>query len=107
MCMEDVRLGRATGPRISTVNVATTKTPLVPYAPDRVTLIISAPTTGPMLLSGNQGEAATAGLRLPAGGDPLVLDIQHHGALVTMAWYAAIPGGAEDIGLGESFLDRS
>jgi hypothetical protein len=89
MCMEDVRLARQTTTRVTDiVGDSGVWVPLCGQEPDRYSLLIQL------------GGASDVQLRcgasgLPVGGavigtDPntvLLLDLQHHGDMVTQPWY--------------------
>lgn len=106
MCIEDVRLGRETGPTETTVAVATTKVLLVPYVRERFSLVISAPTTNELWLSLAATAAAGVGLRLYPGSLPLVLNVKDHGAFVRGPIYANITTVGENITLWSTLLEK-
>lgn len=104
MCLEDYKIGRRTKSGQAVVSVGTSSTPLVGESPHRTALLISAPTTNPVTLSLAPAAVAAEGLRLAAGSNPLILTLVSHGDLVRRAWSAIAVGGAETIGVVETFL---
>lgn len=84
------------------VPVGITDSLLVPRNLARVGLIIEAPLTQVLYLAWNGVPSATVGIRLPAGGAPLVLTAALHGALVYGPIRAVLVGGAEVISYVES-----
>lgn len=108
MCMEDVRLGRETGAAPSVIDCPdATATLLLPYNANRFAVLIGLADTDPAVI-GPQGMnvAAGRGYLLAAGAEPLKLDIQHHGRMVTMPWYGSGIGAATVIAVTEVFLEK-
>ena len=108
MCMEDVRLGRKTGPAIRFLPVPDAgNTVIAEQNPDRTALIVSCPNAvglfcGPIGLDPSAGQ----GHFLVQGQDALMLDIQHHGSLVTQQWNASGNAAASSVTVMESILNE-
>ena len=108
MCMEDIRIMRRTRSRMFSLTVQASGV-IVGPSPNRVALIIT--TNGALRVVGTERNMVVTAGRGIAVGDaagasahiPLILDIQHHGALVTEAWYGT-PGQVYIV--GESYLDE-
>lgn len=81
----------------STVNVATTTTSLVPAAPNRVALIISAPLTNRFTISLLTAAVLDQGVTLYPAGRTLSLNIHDHGDIVTRAWAAISATAAQNV----------
>src|SRR5215468_3940894 len=79
------------------VPVGTTKTLLLPMDETRVSAIISAPQTNTMILSLSGDPAVTTGLRIPAGGQPILLSLAIHGSIVRGPVFATILVAGETI----------
>ena len=106
MCKEDVRLARKAGGYSYTRSVAQSAVSLVDTDRNRYALVISAPLAGNLLLSWGEQPTTAAGVVIPAGAGPLVLDIQHHGALVTEQVWAIMDAGTVNIGVAVSSLSE-
>ncbi len=85
------------------LSVSTTSTDLLPEAPDRVAVIISAPKTNNVTVSTEATAVAQEGVVLYSGNDPLILSAQLHGDLVHRAWTAIAEAGSETISVIEVF----
>lgn len=108
MCMEDIRLGRQTGRQWTAAPVgAAAATMIAPPDPRRTAIIIGASADGVVYIA-PEGDrpAAGRGIMLPQSGPPLVLDLTHHGAIVTAGWYAICPAGVTHVGVATATLQR-
>lgn len=106
MCLEDIRLMRHTTSDMRNQTVTTTSAQLVPFDPNRVTLIISAPDANDIILSIAGDASATNGFRLNAGSNPLILTLMLHGDIVTKAFNAITAAATESICVvTTSFID--
>jgi hypothetical protein len=103
--MEDIRLGRRSPGRQVIVSVATSDGAFVPYAPDRTSLIVQAPLTNRITLSFADPAVADQGIVLYPQGTPLVLDVQHHGALVHGPIRAISDTAAQTVAWWETSLE--
>jgi hypothetical protein len=106
--MEDIRLGRETGRQWRAVAVpGTTPTQICPPDPRRTAVIISA-SGGDDVTVAPEGDppSGVAGIYLASYGAPLVLDLVHHGALVTAAWYAYCAAGGTTVSVATATLQR-
>lgn len=108
MCIEDVRLGRSTGPAVSSTScAAATDTLIARGDPNRTTLILSVTSGFPAILApAGVSPAAGEGIQLAIAASPLILDIQHHGRLVTLPWFAAGVGGTAIVFTGQATLEK-
>lgn len=106
MCMEDIRVMRRSVATVGKVTVAGTAVVLVSANPKRVALVVSAPDVDGITISPDRAVQFTEGITLHPRGDPLVLDLQHHGALVTNGWWIICSGGPEVIGYAETLLSE-
>lgn len=88
MCMEDVRIGRATQAAESQQAVGVASAQIVAASPNCFSLIFSPPVVGNITLSTVTPVVLNAGYNLSAGGPPLILTLEQHGAMVTKAWFA-------------------
>ena len=106
--MEDVRLGRPTGPANKSIAVPDAgNTPIAEQNPNRIALIITCPNAvglfcGPAGVDCSLGQ----GHFLVQGMDALILDIQHHGTLVTQEWVASGNAAASSVTVLESILNE-
>lgn len=89
MCMEDVRIARATATSAKQVTVpASTWTLLVPANPDRYSISVSLiGATGWIFQCGSNGTPDLPGLLAPTGSTPMLFDLQQHGDMVRQPWY--------------------
>lgn len=85
------------------VLVTTTSTLLVEASARRIGLVIGGPTANPVTLSFTAAAVAGEGVRLPAGGDPLVLSAALHGDIVRRSIAAITAAGAETLGVWEVY----
>lgn len=106
MCMEDVRLNRKTSSANSDAATTVASALAIPQNEKRTALVISNTGANPVYLSLVSPAADSKGIKLPANGDPLVLDLFHHGRMVTSSWYAISPAGASNVGFTESVLQE-
>lgn len=107
MCMEDIRVMREAVARTVAVNVAATKSEIVPRNAKRVALVLPAGASQAVFWSMEVGEGDSVGIPLAAGQAPIVLDVQHHGALVFGPWSASAPGGAQTLSYAEAVLEKT
>jgi hypothetical protein len=100
---EDILTARAgtSAEKITTVTTAWIQ--LVPPAPDRVSLIISAPATDTLLVTTNPGASTADGVRIANGSQALRLSIQSEGQLVTRGFYGQMSTNSSNIVTMESF----
>lgn len=75
-------------------------------APNRTAIVISAPLAGMLSVTQNTSDSATLGVNLAASGAPLVLDLLHHGNMVTKQFYGVMNTGTQSITCWETFLDQ-
>lgn len=84
------------------VPIGVADTPFVDKNTARIALVITAPGANPAFIAWNGPASATNGIRIPAGGNPLVLTAALHGALVFGPITASVPLGAETMTFAES-----
>ena len=102
MCMEDVRIGRATDSRMVTCSVGTGLTKVLSKNPRRFAVRISASTTQAMYWSNDGNIVATSGILIPAGGSGENITIKHDGDSARGDIWLAAPGGAVTVGAVET-----
>jgi len=106
MCIEDVRLARASTTTTRVVTLSDTVwTPILAQSVDRYSILCwLAQGDGVVYYCGAQGVPDPA--FLPTGGlnETLLLDLQHHGDMVTQPWYALGPSGGAIVHVIETNL---
>ena len=102
MCMEDVRIGRATDSEMVAASVGTAMTKVLNKNPRRFGLIISSSKTQDVYLANTQLGTATNGILILAASSPLKLTIKHDGDIVRGDIWLAAPGGAVTVGVIET-----
>ena len=98
MCIEDVRIGRATrGAVITSVlsNVAVVE--ILPEDSSRFAIVIGAPTAGTAFVSDKNDVTVLSGIPIAVGQSPLVLTLKEHGELVTQKLFALASAGTPSI----------
>jgi hypothetical protein len=80
---------------MSYVTVGTGITQLLPQAPNRRAIVVSAPLTGSLQLFWDPAPGANPGIVLTAGQPPVTLCRRDYGGLVTFPLFATSPGGAQ------------
>lgn len=107
MCLEDVRIGKATTADQNQETVGTTSTNAIPQNVDRFALVLCPPNTGTITFSVQDPAVANEGIVIAAGGAPVVLSLPKHGALVTKGWFAIGSGaGVKAIWIQSVFYER-
>lgn len=102
MCKEGIQLGRTTVSGVSSTSISTTGIEAVPADPYRTCLIITPPTANRITLSDKADVTDGNGIVLAAGNPPLILDIEHHGNLVTKRLYGVSNTGSNVLGYAYS-----
>jgi hypothetical protein len=87
MCMQDIQLGRQTYTSEISLSVGESAIELVSSSPNRIALIISAPSTGTITISTNPAVSANNGIILTSGIEPTILNIKDHGDIVRKRLY--------------------
>lgn len=105
MCLEDYRLGRATGSGLRVVSVGTTAVQLSSGSPNRVAVIISGPASATVTIGMDASVTSGQGIRIPAGVAPVILTLVQHGDIVRRPLYAISASGTETIGIIETYLE--
>ena len=107
MCMEDVRLARNTITTQTRVTlVAATDTLLVPARLDRYSLMLQFSNATAICVYPAPYGVSSTGVTLPALTETtIIVDLQHHGDLVTQPWRALAPVGTPTILITETVLD--
>ncbi len=101
MCRDDRQYGRNSGSRYASQAVGTTAVPLCQPNLDRLAIIISAPSANRVTIGTDPLLADLTGIVLYATGAPLVLDLNHHGDIVTTGLWAISNAGTNTIGYVE------
>ena len=107
MCMEDVRIARATTTSQKTLLLAAdTNTQLIPYNADRFSLYIQfTPTTSVCIYPAPLGSIDPANTTAyPTSGEVLI-DLNHHGDLVRQPWNGYSNGDVTLVIITETTLD--
>lgn len=108
MCMEDIRIGRSTGPATRFVAVPDAgNTKLCDADTKRTALIIAVTSaTAAIIAPRPLNPSAGEGGHLSQGEGWIMLDVVHHGTLVTQEWRASGDAGASSVMVLESFLNK-
>ncbi len=88
-----------------TISLGTSWTQLTAPAPNRVGLLLNAPSADRFTVSLLSPAVIDRGITLYPGGRPLKLTSWEHGDLVTRAWYVA-SGAAQSISVLSVYLER-
>ena len=108
MCMDDVRIGRATTTTTRVVTLSDTVwTQIAAQSVDRYS-ILSWITQGDGVVYYCGAQGAPDPLFLPTSGmnEVLLLDLQHHGDMVTQPWYGLAPSGSAIVHVVETNLRK-
>jgi len=107
MCMEDVRLGRKTGPIAAQFAPAlATRTKIADQNPNRIAIMFGVVgANAAMIAPAPLDPTANQGMHLSQAEGMITLDIQHHGNIVTQQWDASGLVGATNITVWESILN--
>lgn len=97
MCLEDIRIMRKSTSGEHTKTITTTSSLFISPDKDRISLVIGAPETNEVVLSMNSPAAVGSGIRLQAGGNPLILTLMANGDMVTKGFYAIAVANTEAI----------
>lgn len=94
MCIEDVKIGRATrAALIATVISNATVTEILPEDRNRYAIVIGAPSAGTAFISDKSDVTVLTGIPIATGQAPLVLDIKTHGEIVRCKLFALASAG--------------
>lgn len=104
MCMEDIRVMRQTRVVTSVRHLDATAREFVPYARDRVGIIICAPVAGTMFISTIPGFTGVKGLQIRSNTNPVEFTLMRNGAFVIGPIYALLNGASIDVAYIEIFL---
>ena len=103
MCIEDVRIGRASrAALISTVLSNVTVQEILPEDKDRYAIVIGAPTSGTAFISDKADVTVLTGIPIATGQAPLVLDIKTHGEMARCKLFALASAGTPSISVLQS-----
>lgn len=106
MCCEDVKIGENAKSSVSYKAVAATVTPLCGPSPDREFLSFGSNNAGTFyVMPDNQGPAL-CGFQIAPGGQPLMMSVATHGAMVKEAWYGSCTVAATIIPIVEGIGDN-
>lgn len=106
MCMEDVRIARATVTTTKQIPITSELVMLVvPHNPDRYSLMIQVfSSDGWVLQCGSNGPPTFTGLASPLQREYLLIDLQHHGDMVRQPWYLYAIGSSIEAFVVETIL---
>lgn len=104
--MEDVQIGRDSSFIERFFTVSTVSKQILGGAPNRIAIIFGNATVGPIWVSTKNPAVSGQGLLLSVVGIPIMLDIQRHGLMVTMPWYALTNAGTDTFSFFEVLLNR-
>lgn len=89
MCIEDVRMGRASTSEAAVVSIgAGGVAQVAPADPYRFALVLSPPSSGSLTYSINRSPGDGEGITFHQGSSPLILTIQDAGDMVRRPWFA-------------------
>lgn len=103
MCLQDIKIGMNSN--CVTVAIAATATAQLALAENvnRTALVLCPPSAGTTVFSfGQLPGTSLTGVRIAAGSSPVLLDIQHHGALLRVPVFVTMVAGVADVTLIES-----
>lgn len=103
MCEKSDAYDRAGQAQETTVVVGTGDTALIPYAGNRIAIVISCPVTNRITITAQGAAVDLAGIVLYPGGAPFKANIKHEGALATKALRAIASVAQETITVTEIF----
>lgn len=105
MCIEDVKIGRATrASLLPSVLSAAAVTEILPEDRDRYAIVIGAPSAGTAFISDRNDVTVLTGIPIVVGQAPLVLDIKTHGEMVRCKLFAIASAGTPSMSvLSSSF----
>ena len=105
MCMEDVRLGRATKVTPSIKALTAASQLIIDAAELRRTLTLFPPPSGTTTFFFRGPVVDDFGIILNAGEPPLHFSVDTHGDIVTRAWFAIHSAGAVSMAILEGLLE--
>lgn len=108
MCMEDIKIGRASGSEFKTFGVIPgTATLIASPNPNRVALTVAGDTTDTFFVGPNPIVNSTGGgFCLTPQNPTITFRIEDMGSLMRQAWFCASQGGAGGIFLVDTILER-
>lgn len=86
MCMEDYQIGRKTVSNEFNVVATAVGNSAIPYDEFRTCLILCAPAAGGVTYTLAMTPVVGSGIRITAGGSPVVFDLIQHGDIVRKQW---------------------
>lgn len=92
MCMEDVRIGRATGIVENLISDISTDVMLVDDDPNRMFFMISSDSALDIYITTTKIAKTGEGIHIPPNTPPLTISLQFHGASVTKRWQVIATG---------------
>lgn len=104
MCIEDVRLGRASLFSETDVAVGVVSVQAIAAAPTRFSLLLGPPLVGTVTYSTGNPAVSGVGLNLSAGQPPIRLNVKDDGMCVAMAWFAICSGAGQTVFVGSALL---
>jgi hypothetical protein len=106
MCLEDVRIARATTSNRLNTSVTTSIKAIVSHAPNRYAIIFMPPSSGTISINCDSGVAVGEGISIPAGGAPVILKLGDVGDLVRRGFWAIMSAGTVNYHWVEVFFDE-
>lgn len=106
MCMEDIRIGRATFGDYRGVTVSTTIAQLLGNAPKRTRITFFGPRNGLVSIAPNPAIVFGEGIVMSAGDRPVMIGIEDYGTLLTQAWFAITDVGSTTVDLWSGLLSK-
>lgn len=105
MCMEGIRIGRRTKINQYTWSTGVGQAQIVPPNPRRVALMIGSPVSSVAFIAPALPVTTTTGIPINTGQNPIILNIEDHGELVTTAWFGTSAAGRDGL-IVEVLLDE-
>jgi len=97
MCVEDIKLGKASRAyQVSTVFGATA-IEIAPEDKHRIALVVGAPTSGTMFIGHDPNVTVLTGVPVPTNFPPIVFNVKDHGEIVTGKLFAIISAGTPSV----------
>lgn len=108
MCMEDIRIGRASRTAVNNVSApVAVATPICQTEEARISLIISVAGANSVIIAPQGIDPSSAGgILLSNTSTPFRLDLVHYGRLTQMQWNATGVGGTCVVTILEALLEK-
>lgn len=106
MCMEDIRIGRATDGEYRTRAIAATATQILMRNKWRTRAVIFGPRSGSVSIAPNSSLIVGEGIVMTAGDEPKILRVEEYGNLLCLDWWAISTVGTTSVDLWDGALTR-